>query len=33
VTGKVSGFSSADLTGLDAAHVDIEADGKSTLKR
>jgi hypothetical protein len=33
VTGKVSDFGSADLADLDATDVDIEADGKSTLKR
>jgi hypothetical protein len=33
VTGQATGFSSVDLTGLGATEVDIETDGKSTLKR
>ena len=33
VTGELTDFSSADVAGLEATEVDIEVDGKSTLKQ
>ena len=32
VTGQATGFSSADLTRLKAAQIDVEVDGKSSLR-